>query len=130
MIKKFYLIILISFVLFCNNKPSFASYTYIICADKHKNWNWLEGIISDGFWIKKHIKSNFFSNHYVLKEGIEYYKFLREECKNQFGNDFIYPQPSLHSFSNWTVFTDKDGNKFPGHETLLYNYHKIPRIFK
>jgi hypothetical protein len=123
-----YLIILLTFALTCNHKPLFANYTYIICADKSKNWDWLDGSIVDGIWIKKHVKGNFFSRSFLLEGGINHYKILREECKNQFGNQFIYPQPSFYSFSNWSVFTDKEGVKFPGHETLIYNSDKMPRI--
>ncbi|APJ03095.1 hypothetical protein [Silvanigrella aquatica] len=123
--KYFYNLIFI--ILFFSKNAMSSVETSVICADKDKNWQWLSNGNQrvSGIWGIAQT-NHFYSYYYFLPEGgIDKIKELKNECIQQFGINFIYPQPSDHYFQNWSVFATDKKNIYPGHVSFLSSNYRF-----
>ncbi|APJ02864.1 hypothetical protein [Silvanigrella aquatica] len=116
---------LISFIIIIFVNPVFClSETYVFCADKKRNWKWLNTKNNkiSGEWGIFSTNSKYGHYYFIPEDGIHKIRELKMACINEFGQEFIYPQPSDSYARYWAVFAIDKSHLIPGHYTLFsYN---------
>ncbi|APJ04697.1 hypothetical protein [Silvanigrella aquatica] len=91
--------------------------TYIICADKLKNWKWLKDennqyLEVGGYWdVWDYSKENpqavynFKFNYFSINEDYHYINKIVHMCKNNFGMEYFIPQPANSFNTSWSLFS-------------------------
>ncbi len=88
--------------------------TSVFCANKHRTYHWLDNETVSGYWKEyTDFDSGYEFYYFYLTEGVGKYNELKNKCIEKFGNDFIYPQPADHRFSNWYPFAKNQTEMFP-----------------
>ncbi|APJ04111.1 hypothetical protein [Silvanigrella aquatica] len=123
---KFFLFLILIF-----NKNIFADEAYVFCSDKDRNWEWLkindEYIKVSGFWLEEHLNENFSIFIFKLENSESEIQNLQKKCINNFGEQFIYPQPSITFSHKWGVFYLESEKKIIGNFSLSLYYFPFTR---
>ena len=98
-----------------------AEETSVFCADKNKNWHWLNKGKTKvkGKWGGKMLNDTYYFNYFILEDGIRTIWTLKFKCFQEFGGDFIYAQPANSAFSEWYPFALNEDNILGGHTSYF-----------
>ncbi len=120
--KNIFLAILFSSLFFFENK-TYAVETYVYCADENGKWYWLSGgtIKVSGYWDTASIRRGMYFNYFVITNGLDEVKALRDKCTKEFGTNYIYAQPADSSLQRWSLFAIDDDTFVKGIVTFLSN---------
>lgn len=114
---------LLLFFILTFNKNIFAEEAYVFCSDKDKNWEWLK--INDeyrkvsGIWSEVNLNNNFTIYIFKLENSEFEIRKLQNECIQSFGEQFIYPQPSIRFSNKWGVFFIESENRMIGNFSFI-----------
>ena len=100
----------------CYTLNSYCSYlTNIYCSDSNNNKGFLmneqnEYELVSGEWAFKEFENSYyiaFFNTFILDGGENKFNQLKEKCKNQYGINYIYIQPSGNRFGIFKIANNK-----------------------
>ena len=106
------LILVSNFIYF----KTMADETNVYCANINKNWFLLSNgnVKVHGTWHRKKVKGALFQIFFIIEGGINEVIRLQNECKKEFGEEYIFAQPINNRSYSWHTFAIDENNIIPG----------------
>ncbi|WP_186649059.1 hypothetical protein [Fluviispira vulneris] len=98
----------------------YAKEAYVYCSTKDRHWHWLENksVNVSGEWVYIYLEPTKYYQFFKVNAGKDLVIDLKNRCKKEFGQDFIYAQPAEYATDYWHVFGYADNSLEPG----IYDY--------